>query len=339
VSGLAYRALRALLFRLDPETAHQAALSALALASATAPGRAALRARHAVSDPSLAVEAFGLRFDNPLGLAAGYDKDARAVLGLAALGFGHVEVGTVTPRPQAGNPRPRIWRRPAERALNNRMGFPSAGAEVVARRLAALPAGRTVRVGVNLGKNRDTPLERAPDDYASAYRTVAPHADYAVVNVSSPNTPGLRELQGREHLEAILTQLAQARRDTRRIPLLVKVAPDGTDEALDELVDVLLDAGVDGVVATNTTVAGVAPDRGGLSGAPLRARATEVVARVHRRAGDRLPVVGVGGVFDAADVREKLAAGAVLVQLYTGLVYEGPGVVRRILTEDRTRGA
>jgi len=318
-----YRLVRPLLFTRDPEAAHDAAVRSLAAASSTAAGRAGLRALFHPGSVA-PVEAFGVRFEHPVGIAAGFDKDARCVLGLGALGFSHVEVGTVTPRPQPGNARPRIHRLPERHALRNHMGFPSDGAEVVARRLEALPLQRRVRVGVNIGKNRDTPLERATADYVEVLRILEPFADYLAVNVSSPNTPGLRRLQAREHLSGILAELVAAR---QRAPLLVKLSPDLDEEGLDETLGCLLEAGVDGVIATNTTRAGLAEGEGGLSGAPLRRRATEVAARIRRVAGERLAVVGVGGILDAVDVRERLAAGADLVQVYTGLVYGGPGLV------------
>jgi dihydroorotate dehydrogenase len=335
-----YSVLRRLLFRLDAESAHALTLRLLRLAGALAPVRAALKRAYGFTDESLSLNVFGLDFPNPVGLAAGYDKDGAALAGLACLGFGHVELGTVTPRPQEGNPRPRVFRLVEDEALINRMGFPNAGAEALWRRLSrSRPAG--VRVGVNIGKGAATPLERAADDYVETARRFYGVCDYLAVNVSSPNTLGLRRLQARNHLEALLRSLTEERRrhegGGRLTPILVKLAPDLGDEELEDAVGAIQGSGVEGVILTNTTLerggltSARAVEGGGLSGRPLRARSTEVIRRVTALSGGRLPVVGVGGVFSAADVREKLDAGAVLVQVYTGLVYEGPGMVRRLL--------
>jgi len=336
-----------LLARTDPESAHERTLRLLEIAQRLAPGRALLRLM-AGRVPAQPVEVFGLRFLNPLGVAAGFDKDARVVRGLAALGFGHVEVGTLTPRPQPGNPRPRVFRLPADRALINRLGFPNDGVEAAVRRLRRLaaqdPETRGFVLGVSLGKQKETPLAEAVEDYRVCLRAVYRWSDYLAVNVSSPNTPGLRELQGGRYLERLLTELVregeeQARRHgvTPR-PLLVKIAPDLTDPELETILAAVDAASVPGLIATNTTLSreGLSggpssAEAGGLSGRPLETRATEVVARVRELTGGRLPVIGVGGVEDAAGARRKLAAGASLVQLYTGLVYQGPGVAGRIL--------
>lgn len=293
------------------------------------------------SDPALEVEAFGLRFPNPVGLAAGYDKNAIAVRGLGALGFGHLELGTVTPRPQAGNPRPRLHRLPADRAIVNRLGFPNDGLAAVAGRLRQVRGARSAPgpvLGLNLGKGVETPLERAAADYAGLLQAVLAQglADYVTINVSSPNSPGLRQLQAGGALRGLLTPLVAMRnRAGQLLPILVKIAPDLSDQDLDDTLDALLEAGVDGIVATNTTIdrsalPGAAQLAGGLSGAPLRARSTALVRAVHTRTGGRLPIVGVGGILAPDDALEKLAAGACLVQLYTGLVYRGPGLVRAI---------
>ena len=330
-----YRLARPLLFALPPERAHAVTLRALRLAGLVPPLRALLRAvSRPVRDP---VELLGLRFPNRVGLAAGYDKDGVAVAGLAALGFGHVEIGTVTPGPQPGNPRPRLFRLVEDRAVINRLGFPSQGAERVAVRLRRRPAG--VVVGVNLAKQRDTPLERALEDYLGLLERFAPLADYLTVNVSSPNTPGLRRLEAGEELARLACALV-ARRDAlaaagRRVPLLVKLSPDLADEELDESVDALASAGIDGVVVTNTTLSRqglrspVARETGGLSGAPLAARAQDVAARTARRAAGRLVVVAAGGIDSAAAAAARRAAGASLLQLYTGLIYRGPALVRQ----------
>lgn len=342
-----YPLFRSFLFRLDPETAHGLTLSLIRLAGGLPPVRGFLRAWFRA--PSHPLQAFGLSFVNPLGLAAGYDKDGLGWRGLAALGFGHIEVGTVTPLPQEGNPRPRLFRLVGERALINRLGFPGRGAAFVARQITGprrtgglYPQGLVL--GVNLGKNKDTPLEQAASDYLSLVRTFAPLADYMAINVSSPNTEGLRRLQARDALQALLAALAEqrgvdAQRLGRRVPLLVKLAPDLTDDELDDALQAILDTGMDGAIATNTTVSrdGVrsppAAETGGLSGAPLGSLSTAMVGKIAARTQGRLPVIGVGGVGSARDVQEKLEAGACLVQIYTALVYEGPGLVKKILRE------
>jgi dihydroorotate dehydrogenase len=335
--------VRPVLFRVgagDAETAHEFTLRALARASSIPAALAPLRRWFAVAAPRTV---FGLRFPNPVGLAAGMDKNGIALPGWAALGFGHVEVGTVTWHPQPGNPRPRLYRLPASGAMINRMGFNNAGATALAARLAAL--GRLpVPLGVSIGKSKVTPVTDAVDDYRSSLRVLYPHADYFAVNVSSPNTPGLRGLQDKGMLADLLaglraesTELARHHGTTK--PLLVKIAPDLTDNAIGELLEVCTTHGVAGLIATNTTLArdGVAPidaatstQAGGLSGQPLSTRARQVVAFVHREAGDALPVIGVGGVGSVPDAQRMLDAGASLVQLYTGFVYSGPTLVRAI---------
>ncbi|MBI5070279.1 MAG: quinone-dependent dihydroorotate dehydrogenase [Deltaproteobacteria bacterium] len=329
---------RSLLFRLDPETAHHLGMGGLRLLG-WGPVARLVRPR---PDPLLQVKAFGLTFESPLGLAAGFDKGQVLAPGLLALGFSHVEIGTITPRPQAGNPAPRLFRLPEHRALINRMGFNNDGAEVCAARLAALPAaGRPGLVGVNVGKNKDTPNERAEEDYLLCIDRLHAHADYLVVNISSPNTPGLRELQGKEALQRLLGACVRRARELPvPRPLLVKLAPDLTDEALDEAVDVAVACGASGLIATNTTVSREAvaghpraEEVGGLSGAPLEARATEVVRRAYRRAAGRLSIVGAGGVFGAEDAYRKIRAGATLVQLYTGFIYGGPALPARLLRD------
>ena len=327
-------ALRWLLFRLDPERAHRLAHRALRRVS---PAQA--RRRRGAVPPSLAVRTLGLEFEGPVGLAAGFDKGDVTLPGLFALGFSHVEIGTITPRPQAGNERPRLFRLPEHRALVNRMGFNNEGADACAERLAALPPGSRIGpVGVNVGKNKATPNEEAASDYLACIDRLHAHADYLVVNISSPNTPGLRRLQDAEPLDRLLRACAARLRERGASkPLLVKLAPDLSPEALDEAVDVAIAAGVSGIVATNTTLsrAGVeghprAGEAGGLSGAPLEALATAVVRRCFARARGRVPIVGVGGVMDAQGAYAKIRAGAALVQVYTGLVYGGPTFVHRL---------
>jgi dihydroorotate dehydrogenase len=351
------RAIRPALFaaaRGDPEAIHERVLGMLAyisrhpaLTRALAMAMTAGGERGAMQAGGRAV--FGLRFPNPIGLAAGFDKNAVAVPALAALGFGFIEVGTITRYAQPGNPRPRLFRLPADGALINRMGFNNAGAEAVARHLAALPAVR-VPLGVSLGKSKATPLVEAVEDYLASLDALYPHADYFAVNVSSPNTPGLRALQERERLDALLAALvvrlrerATAEGRTTSKPLLVKVAPDLDEGALDDVVAVCLERGASGLIAVNTTTSregqGLQAPRerleeaGGLSGRPLLPRAVAVVRRLHARAGDRLPIIGCGGVTTGEDARRMLDAGAALVQLYTAFIYEGPGIAQRLARE------
>jgi dihydroorotate dehydrogenase len=293
--------------------------------------------------PRLPVEVFGLKFPNPVGLAAGMDKQAAAVPIWEQLGFGFCELGGVTWHPQPGNPKPRMFRVVDDGALINRMGFNNPGAAAMADRLAEWRArGQWPKhpVGINLGKSKITPLDKAADDYAMSLRVLYPHGDFFVINVSSPNTPNLRQLQDKAALDEVLAAVQQVRRDhAARKPILVKVAPDLSFEALDEIVELTGPRQVDGIVATNTTITRPSSDNstysetGGLSGAPLRARCTEIIRHL---AQSRLPIIGVGGIFNAADAREKLQAGASLIQLYTGLVYEGPGIVREIVAGLKT---
>lgn len=326
-----YEILRPLLFRLDPETAHHLTLSLLKWGGNVAPARAMLRGMFEVEDARLGVEAFGLAFKNRIGLAAGYDKNGTAVRGLAALGFGHIEVGTVTRIPQMGNEKPRVWRAPEANALVNRMGFPNYGADKL-----ALPH-TDARIGVNIGKGRDTPLENAADDYIALLERVHGHADYVAVNVSSPNTKGLRELQARANIEPLLKKIADARDAlTPRVPVLVKIAPDLSWDEIDGIVDAARDVNLDGVIATNTTIKrdGL-PEYaqtlvGGMSGEPLRAQATEIIRHIAEHTHREFPIIGVGGIHDAESALEKLRAGATLIQIFTGLVYQGPRLVQHI---------
>ncbi len=335
--------LRRLLFRLEPERAHNLTIRLLSFAGALPPLAGLLHRAYAYQHPSLAVEAFGLRFRNPLGLAAGYDKNGIAIRGLACLGFGHLELGTVTPRPQVGNPRPRVFRLEEDRALINRMGFPNAGARSLLRRLNRV--GHTdIIIGVNIGKGADTPIEEAAQDYLGLLDIFYEHADYLAVNVSSPNTIGLRRLQARKYLEALLDEMAAARKRKmasagRRVPILVKLSPDLAEEQLEDALGAILDAGMDGVIATNTTIQRPAllskrrSEEGGLSGAPLRTRAEHAVHRIHQITHGQLPIIGVGGVLAADGAGSMLDEGATLLQIFTGLVYAGPGLVHAILRE------
>jgi len=331
----------AILSRLDPELCHDAALGFLRLASRLAVTRGALGACLVKADERLAVSAFGLRFSNPLGAAAGFDKNAEAVAGLAAVGFGHVEVGTVTPQPQPGNPRPRIFRLMEDRAVINRMGFPNVGVEAFERNLhrQARPFG--VVVGASIGKGKDTPLERADEDYRRCLEVLYSHADYFAINVSSPNTPGLRELQTRALLERLLRSVVEhgrelaAQMDCPAKPLLVKVAPDLDLAQLEDVLEVAVQCGLAGIIATNTTLnrpplkSQHYAEEGGLSGLPLKDPSTRMIREIHKRTGGKLPIIGSGGIFTAEDAWEKLKAGATLLQAYTGFIYEGPCYARR----------
>ena len=341
MSGALYFLSRSLLFRLDPETAHALSLKAIARVGRTPGLRSAVSSRFCVPDAE-PVEVFGLTFSNRVGLAAGYDKDGDGWRGLTCLGFGHIEIGTVTPEPQPGNPRPRVFRLVDQRSVINRMGFPGRGAAYVAERLRGRRPGGPV-IGVNIGKQKTTPLEDAANDYEELVDVFAPLADYLAVNISSPNTPGLRRLQEPGFLAALLGRVA-ARRDEiadrigRRTPVLVKLAPDLNDEELVTAVGVIVESGLDGIIATNTTISREGVDgplteeEGGLSGAALTDMSTRMVARIHEHMGGEIPIIGVGGIMGPKDARAKLDAGATLVQVFTGLVYEGPGLVRKILT-------
>lgn len=327
--------------RMDPERAHHAAVRWIRLAAAVPVLRTFVAAVLAPRHGELRTEALGLRMHGPFGLAAGFDKNAVAIDGMAMLGFDHVEIGTVTGEPQPGNPGKRLFRLVPDRALINRMGFNNEGSAAVAERLRArVPVFRTV-VGVNIGKTKAVPEAEAVADYVKSTERLARHADYLVVNVSSPNTPGLRNLQATEALRPLLTAVREAADRTvphRRVPLLVKIAPDLADEDVDAVADLAVELGLDGIIATNTTVArdGLASDpalvaeAGGLSGAPLKERSLEVLRRLHARVGDRLVLVGVGGVEDAEDAWRRILAGATLVQGYSALIYRGPFYARAV---------
>lgn len=336
-----YRFFRKLLFRLNPESAHCFTLGVIRAVGLLPPAAAVLRRQFAA--PSAPVHVFGKTFKNPIGLAAGYDKDGLAWHGLACLGFGHIEIGTVTPQAQPGNPRPRLFRLPDEQAVINRMGFPGRGADFVFRQLVG-PRPDDLILGVNLGKNKTTALEAAVQDYLELVKRFAPAADYLAINVSSPNTIGLRRLQARQALADLLVPLQAERREQeaglgRKIPLLVKLAPDLEDAELDDALQVIEQAGMDGVIATNTTLqrpglrSPLAAEAGGLSGAPLHSASLRMVGDIYRRTLGRLPIIAAGGVMDAAGARRFLDAGASLVQIYTGMIYAGPGLVKSILAD------
>jgi dihydroorotate dehydrogenase len=325
---------------MDPERVHELVLKRLEAWGRNERLAKSLRARYFMEDPRLTQDLWGLTFPNPVGIAAGFDKNARLVNVLPHLGFGFVEVGTVTSEPQAGNPKPRMFRLPKDKALINRLGFNNEGADAVAGRLARSSA-RMVPVGVNIGKARRVPNSEATQDYLRSFEKLYPYGDYFVVNVSSPNTPGLRDLQAREAMEELVralkgrnAELARAQGAKPR-PLLVKIAPDLQPKDLEGFVDVAKAEKLDGIIATNTTVArnGLKTSiqqEGGLSGAPLRERSTAIIREIHHLTDGRIPIVGVGGVFTAEHAWEKILAGASLVQLYTGFIYGGPATAREI---------
>lgn len=339
-----YSLARPFLFGLDAERAHDLGLGALDRLQRLGLGRLA-----AARIAPMPTRAFGLQFPNPVGLAAGLDKNGEYIDALFGLGFGHVEVGTVTPRPQPGNPRPRLFRLPRHRAIVNRMGFNNLGVDALVRNVAQVRRRDRGVLGINIGKNKDTPNERAAEDYLACLEKVYPLADYVTVNISSPNTAGLRELQEEQALRNLVSQLrerqaALAARHGRHVPLLVKVAPDLNDRDIDAAARVLGDLAVDGVIATNTTIARVgvedeplAREAGGLSGAPLMGQATLVLRRLRARLPESVPLIGVGGIMSGADAAAKMAAGAALVQLYSGLVYRGPALVAESVEAMRPR--
>ena len=330
-----YQVLQPLLFRLDGETSHDAALRALDLAHKLH------LTRPATPLTGRPVRVMGIDFPNPVGLAAGIDKNGANIDALPSFGFGFLEIGTVTPRPQPGNPRPRLFRLPAARAVINRMGFNNAGVDALVANV-----GRSRHrgvLGINIGKNFDTPIEQAADDYVACLRKVYPLASYVAANVSSPNTKNLRELQQGDALDRLLGALMNEREALaaihgRRVPIAVKLAPDLEEAAIAAAAEAFVRHRVDGIIATNTTIArdGVAglrhaEETGGLSGAPVKEKANQVLARLHAHLGGRIPLIGVGGILSAADAREKLAAGASLVQVYSGLVYRGPALVEELV--------
>ena len=333
---LLYALLRPLLFSLDPERAHHLTLPALKRAAAW--GLTGMLGKPAANPRTL----MGVTFPNPVGLAAGLDKDGAFIDGLAALGFGSIEVGTVTPRAQAGNPKPRMFRLPAANAVINRMGFNNGGVDAFVANVQAsrFYQDRQGVLGLNIGKNADTPIERAADDYLHCLEKVYPYASYVTVNISSPNTKNLRQLQGASEIDALLSQLKQAQQrladqHKRYVPLALKIAPDMDNEQIKNIAEALIRHGIDGVIATNTTtsrdaVQGMAhgAEAGGLSGAPVFHLSNQVIRGLKAELGDALPIIGVGGIFSGADAKAKIDAGAALVQVYTGLIYRGPALVK-----------
>ncbi len=325
IPGALYRSLlRPILFSLDPETAHHLTLAMLAMMPPLPV---------APDPPELRSALWGLEFSNPLGLAAGMDKDAIAIGAWQSFGFGFVELGTITPQPQPGNPKPRVFRLPEHHALINRLGFPSEGMEAVAPRIGKFRRGGTrIRIALNFGPNKDTPVEKVAADYGALMTRLAPLADFVVINVSSPNTPGLRNWQSPERMQEIFAAMEQNPTGARRMPILLKVAPDLEDAALDAICDTAMALRLDGIVVCNTTLKradlGVtSSEQGGLSGHPLREMARSRIASVYRRTQGKLPIIGVGGIMNADDALGHIKSGASLVELYTGLIYEGPGLI------------
>ncbi len=331
--------IRPLLFTLPAEKAHHTTFSLLKFIHRI-PGMAGLfRRLFCYKNPALKRELFGLEFDNPVGLAAGFDKDARLIDELSTLGFGFIEIGTITPKGQPGNPKPRLFRLPQDQSLINRMGFNNEGMEAAIRRLKKRKS--KVIVGGNIGKNKVTPNEQAESDYLQCYHALYPYVDYFVINVSSPNTPGLRELQEKEPLQKLIQRMQlENNKQTKPKPVLLKIAPDLTDAQLDDILDIMEKTKLDGLIATNTTIARAplttdkqtieAIGAGGLSGKALTQRSTEVISYLHKKSKGAFPIVGVGGILSPEDALEKLKAGASLIQVYTGFIYEGPAMVKRI---------
>lgn len=331
--------VRPLLFLFDPETIHHFTFQVIRLTGKLPGAKTFLRWCFTYDHPSLERKILGLTFRNPVGLAAGFDKDARLIDELSSFGFGFIEIGTLTPQPQAGNDKPRLFRLPGDQALINRMGFNNEGVLHAVVRLKKRKSA--VLVGGNIGKNKFTPNESAKDDYTYCFEALFPYVDYFVVNVSSPNTPGLRQLQEKEPLKKLLTQVKElSEAKDKPKPILLKIAPDLTVEQLDDVIDILKETSTDGVIATNTTISRenlsappAAVERlgaGGLSGRPLREKSTEVIKYLRRQMGPDYPIIGVGGIMTPEDAITKLKAGANLVQVYTGFIYEGPSFVKRI---------
>jgi dihydroorotate dehydrogenase len=334
-----YRIVRFFLFLFNPEFIHHITFKIIKVGGMI-PGKMwSWRLIFKVKDTRLEREVFGLKFDNPVGLAAGFDKDAKLFDELASFGFGFIEIGTVTPLPQDGNPKPRLFRLKDDSGLINRMGFNNQGIEAVVARLRRKKSD--IIIGGNIGKNKVTPNEEAANDYAICFEKLFPYVDYFAVNVSSPNTPGLRDLQEKKPLTALLYSLQELNnKKDKRKPILLKIAPDLTNEQLDDIIDIVADTKIDGVIATNTTIdrSGLKTDKnkvdaignGGLSGKPVGLRSTEVIKYLADKSNRAFPIIGVGGIHSAEDALEKLDAGATLLQVYTGFIYEGPSLVKRI---------
>jgi len=352
-----YKILRSILFLFPPEWTHNFSMNCLKVLCFLSPIRQLIALFFRTHDSRLATHVLNLEFKNPVGLGAGFDKNAKYLRELETLGFGFVEIGTVTPLPQEGNPQPRLFRLPKDKALINRMGFNNDGAKVIATRLRNWREGQSsivnrpsnspftshlsrLIVGGNIGKNKTTPNEEAWKDYAICFNELHPYVDYFVVNVSSPNTPGLRELQEKDSLKRILLHLLMINNGKANSkPVLLKIAPDLSPEQIDDLIDLALEIKLDGIVATNTTISrdglvhqvGVGnQETGGLSGAPLKQKSTEIIKYIHQKANGQIPIIASGGIFSSADAKEKFNAGASLIQVWTGFIYEGPGIVKNI---------
>lgn len=332
-----YKLIKPFLFQLDPEKAHHLTTNLFHFVLGIPGMRWIFKNVYTVEDPILVREVFGLRFPNPVGLAAGFDKNATLFEDFAHLGFGFIEVGTLTPKGQPGNPQPRMFRLPADQGLINRMGFNNEGVEAAIKRLRDRKTN--ILIGGNIGKNKVTPNELAVEDYRICFELLFPHVDYFVVNVSSPNTPNLRALQDKEPLTELLQTLQeQNAAKTKRKPILLKIAPDLTDNQLDDIIEIVRNTGIDGLIATNTTIERTGlkspestySEAGGLSGSPVRDRSTQVIRYLHQHSGGSIPIIGVGGVDSPEAALEKLEAGASLIQVYTGLIYEGPMLIKRI---------
>lgn len=339
-----YGLLKSILFRWQPERAHHLTMRLFKTALSLPGGKTLIRKMYRVEDPALKRKVFGLEFENPVGLAAGFDKDGAYYDMMPHLGFGFVEVGTVTPRPQDGNPQPRLFRLPQDKALINRMGFNNGGVDALVKNLENRDPN--IIVGGNIGKNKDTPNEEAKSDYIKCFQALYPHVDYFVVNVSSPNTPGLRDLQEKEPLKDLLATLQILNVHTLNPkPILLKIAPDLNNNQLDDIVDIVKETNIAGLIATNTTIdrTNLHTDKavveaigaGGLSGKPLTQRSTEVIRYLSQRV--EAPIIAVGGIHSAEDAIEKLEAGASLIQIYTGMIYEGPALIKRINKALRTK--
>src|SRR5690606_30936449 len=334
-----YKIVKPIFFTMNPETAHHRVTGGLRTFTKIWGAKSLLKSLYTVNDPRLEREVFGLKFKNPIGLAAGFDKNAEYIEEMAGLGFGFIEIGTVTPRPQPGNDKPRMFRLVEDNALINRMGFNNQGADVAAGRLKRLKDRDNLIIGGNIGKNKLTPNEEAVNDYTYCFNALFEYVDYFVVNVSSPNTPGLRDLQEKEPLKKILNTL-QDLNHTKYIqrPILLKIAPDLTDSQLDDIVEIVTETKIAGVIATNTTISReglysdptLVKEAGGVSGKPLTKRSTEIIRYLAERSNRSFPIIGVGGIHSAEDAREKLEAGASLVQVYTGFIYEGPALISKI---------
>ncbi|MCH5585327.1 quinone-dependent dihydroorotate dehydrogenase [Shimazuella sp. AN120528] len=341
---MVYKSLRKLLFRMNAEQAHTMTIRGLQVMQSTPKISKFIQKRFTIIDKRLESTVCGLSFPNPVGLAAGFDKHANVYHGLSAFGFGFVEVGTLTPRPQVGNPKPRLFRLIEDEAIINRMGFNNHGIEDAKNTFQAL-SKPNIPIGINLGKNKDTPNEQASSDYRSGLMSLYDYADYFVLNVSSPNTEGLRDLQHVDALQKLLTSVLSTRDELLKEtssyrPVFLKIAPDLSLEQMKDIIQTAIKSGIDGIIATNTTISRenlhpspYTKESGGLSGRPLTQKSTEFVRHIYHITEGKTPIIGVGGIFSGADAYEKICAGANLIQVYTGMIYEGPGIARKINTE------